>query len=310
MPNTAEFFIKEQEKSENQSSSVENKIKELKIPQPDQFGKISSNLIRQGHGSGLDADLLDGYEAFQFARRDAQGLFSDGSASLPSISFTNDPDTGWYWIGANNIGVATNGTLRMDIDTADITFTLPMLGPTGSNTAPTYSSSGDSNTGSYNLGSDVWAVTTGGTERVRINSSGQFGIGVSPSAPLHSNGVNWVFGGASGLTGDTGITFTAHARTGVNRSAAVAITTSTGTGQGVLLVVGKSQTDTGTLAGTRFFDLVLTNSTTAVVIASGGLVNPDSRTYTVSSGIVSLQLGAVNATADDHSVTVFKQEKL
>lgn len=46
------------------------------------------------------------------------GLFGDGSAGSPSISFASDPDTGVYHIGANNFGFSTGGTLRGQIDTS------------------------------------------------------------------------------------------------------------------------------------------------------------------------------------------------
>ncbi|MBI5071910.1 hypothetical protein HZB93_03415 [Candidatus Falkowbacteria bacterium] len=41
------------------------------------------------------------------------GVFknADGSAAAPSYTFTNDPNTGFYSAGANNIGVAANGAM-------------------------------------------------------------------------------------------------------------------------------------------------------------------------------------------------------
>lgn len=46
-----------------------------------------------------------------------QALYLDGTVSLPSISLQNDPDCGMYRIGANQLGIATNGTLVLDIAT-------------------------------------------------------------------------------------------------------------------------------------------------------------------------------------------------
>jgi hypothetical protein len=46
---------------------------------------------------------------------------SNGAAGTPSISFQNDPDTGLYRIGDNQIGVAANGALRARIDVNGIT---------------------------------------------------------------------------------------------------------------------------------------------------------------------------------------------
>lgn len=50
---------------------------------------------------------------------------SSGTVSNPSLNFLSDPNTGLYSIGADNLGIATNGTKRVDISTAAITLSLP-----------------------------------------------------------------------------------------------------------------------------------------------------------------------------------------
>jgi hypothetical protein len=42
----------------------------------------------------------------------------DGSATVPAWSFTLNPNSGFYRIGTNNIGLATNGVKRVDWNTA------------------------------------------------------------------------------------------------------------------------------------------------------------------------------------------------
>ena len=58
----------------------------------------------------------------------------------------------------------------------------------GSAASPTLKFTGDPNTGIYSPGADQLAVSTGSSERVRITSAGNVGIGTSsPSQNLHVN---------------------------------------------------------------------------------------------------------------------------
>jgi hypothetical protein len=62
---------------------------------------------------------------------------------------------------------------------------------TGSASNPSFAFDGDSNTGMYRSGADALALSTGGTGRLFIDSSGNVGIGVTPAAGrrLHVSGV-------------------------------------------------------------------------------------------------------------------------
>ena len=149
----------------------------------------------------------------------------NGSASTPAFAFDADPDTGMYQVATNQLGFSTAGTNRLTIDSSgnvgigaastsaklhisatdstnspDLLF-LENLG-TGNNTGSTIYFRNRTGTaftdctiqslGSSTNNSELLFSTEAGAgpvERMRINSSGNVGIGVSsPSAKLDVNG--------------------------------------------------------------------------------------------------------------------------
>lgn len=102
-----------------------------------------------------------------------QGPSGGPGAGAPTFGFTGDTDTGIYLQGANDLAISTGGTMRWDVDTTDVTTTLPLLGPAGAATAAnvTYSFSGDSDTGAYNSGTNALGLAAGGALRSEIASA-------------------------------------------------------------------------------------------------------------------------------------------
>ena len=102
-----------------------------------------------------------------------------GSAGSPSIFISGDTNTGIYSPGADQVAISTNGTQRLTTDTAAVTSTLPVVHPLGAVATPSITFTGDLNTGIYSPGADQVAISTGGTGRLFIDSSGRLLAGTS-----------------------------------------------------------------------------------------------------------------------------------
>lgn len=94
------------------------------------------------------------------------------------LKIRNAANSAWVTVGtlaSTNLGLAS-------LDGA--TFTGVTAHPDGSAAAPSIAHSGDLNCGIFFPAADTVAVATAGTERMRIDSSGNFGIGVAPAVKL------------------------------------------------------------------------------------------------------------------------------
>jgi hypothetical protein len=90
------------------------------------------------------------------------------------------------------IGTATGSvTLVGSVSGTSITNSGITTVAAGSTSAPSITPTGDNNTGVFFPSPDTFAVTTGGSERIRVDSSGRLGIGTnSVSTTLHVQGAN------------------------------------------------------------------------------------------------------------------------
>lgn len=94
--------------------------------------------------------------------------YPSGSVSAPSITFDADLDTGIYNPAPNELGLVTNGTNHLNIDSSGQVE----ISSAGSAASPTLVFNTDIDTGIYSPGANQLAFATNGTEAARINSIG------------------------------------------------------------------------------------------------------------------------------------------
>ena len=118
----------------------------------------------------------------------------NGSATVPTYGFTNDPSTGLHWSGVSQLAFDTSGVQRMCIsggfvgiatatpatalDVSGTTRSINFRGLNGSATIPTYGFTNDPSTGLHWAGVSQLAFDTSGVQRMCI-SGGFVGIGTS-----------------------------------------------------------------------------------------------------------------------------------
>jgi hypothetical protein len=137
---------------------------------------------------------LSGNPSISVTGINASGIttVSAGSTAAPSISPSGDSNTGIFFPSADTINASTGGTSRIIIDSnGNITLTNNFYVPLGSAAAPSISFTGDTNTGIYSPGADTLAISTNGTGRLTIDSSGNINI---DSGTVYVDAVNNRFG--------------------------------------------------------------------------------------------------------------------
>ena len=154
-----------------------------------QVSSSGGTSIGLGAGSGAGADLL-----FVQGRASAQILTAstDGSASAPVFTRRTDLNTGMYFVGSDNIGFTTGGTLRADISDSGL-----LLGGSGARVTTVLDED--------DMSSDsATALATQQSIKAYVdNNAGGGGASLA-------NGVNnrvVTATGASGLNGEANLTF-------------------------------------------------------------------------------------------------------
>jgi microcystin-dependent protein len=185
-------------------------------PTADTSARVTiDNTGLMGVGTSAPAFTLDVSGSSRMASISTIGISSAsvtvgvGSASAPSYSFGGDTNNGIFAPVADNVAITTGGTERLRVDnvgrlgvgTSAPAFTLDVSGSSrmasistigissasvtvgvGSAGAPSYSFGGDTNNGIFAPATDTLAITTAGLERLRVDSAGRVGIGLTPAS--------------------------------------------------------------------------------------------------------------------------------
>jgi len=147
-------------------------------------------VISNGTGSAVRSDLNNALAAIVSQNSGstapsptyAYQLWADTSTNL--LKLRNGANSAWITVGdltAANLGLAAlasptfTGTVTIPTATISTGAGIPL----GSAASPTIYFTGDTNTGIYSPGADQFAITTGGTGRLVIDSSGRLGLGTS-----------------------------------------------------------------------------------------------------------------------------------
>jgi len=95
-----------------------------------------------------------------------------GSAAAPALYFTGDTNSGLYWVGADSIGVATNGAVKFTVASTINTSANVLSVPVGTSAAPGLYFGADVNTGISAAAANTLILSADGASNTLTLESG------------------------------------------------------------------------------------------------------------------------------------------
>lgn len=243
----------------------------------------------------IQTDATSANTVSTIVARDAAGGFSAGAISAMTVSATGNitSTTGNITATAGNVTgvniVASSGDISASLGNisagGSITAGTRFLAGAGSTAAPAYSFTADSNTGIYNSTADELSISTAGTQRMSVNSTGTVAINAATS------------GNSLAVAGTTA----SSTETVTNSNAAGTALSVSNTGGGTALTVSGTSTVTGTTnintSGTANTTIGNTGGGT-VTITPATLNLPNITNTNISSGLALYLDGSENVLSE------------
>jgi len=152
------------------------------MPVPNQFANVTTSIPLSQLDANFNTPITLGNTAIQLGNT----VTTLNNMTLANVTVTSGNVT------ITNVSVTTANVTTANIATAQIanvTVSGTSTFAAGSNTAPSITFTGDTNTGIYSPAADTVAIATGGTAAVTVSSSQNVGIGGTPAQRLDVFGV-------------------------------------------------------------------------------------------------------------------------
>ena len=156
----------------------------------EQVSVLETNIGSSTTGNSLDGQII--FNDNGTLRGDTGLTYAKSTTTLRAGLLIVPGNTQLATIGILYVGTTANPRLKVDVGANLTTITNASITgvatfAAGTALLPALTTTGDTNTGIYYPAADTFAVTTGGTERLRVDSTG-LGVGVSPSYNIHARG--------------------------------------------------------------------------------------------------------------------------